>query len=49
MKTDFVQGSVGAAGTLSVSGNGKEIHSKKKNTLGGMMNPDEARMNRALL
>ena len=49
MKTDFGKQGLGGAGTLSVSGNGKEIHSKKKNTLGGMMDPDEARMNRALL
>ena len=39
----------GGVGALSVSGSGLDIHTKKKYTLGGMMNPEEARMNRALL
>jgi hypothetical protein len=41
-------GSGGGASTASVS-NMMDIKNKKKYTLGGMMNPEEARMNRALL
>ena len=36
-------------GTLSVNGASVDIKTKKKYALGGMMNPEEARMNRALL
>ena len=36
-------------GSLSVAGGSLDMKTKKKYTLGGMMNPEEARMNRALL
>jgi hypothetical protein len=36
-------------GVSSSSAAGTEIFKKKKAQLGGMMNPEEARMNRALL
>ena len=34
---------------VTASNQGNEVKSRKKAHLGGMMNPEEARMNRALL
>ena len=38
-----------SVGAISVTGTNFELKNKKKYALGGMMNPEEARMNRALL
>ena len=38
-----------SSGAIAAAPTGSEIKNRKKYTLGGMMNPEEVKMNRALL